>query len=129
MPGPSADAPSRRQSTFARLLSPIADVRPGEIGSVLLMALTMLMLMSAFYMLKTARESLILTQGGAEVKAYVSAGQAVLLLVIVPTINWLASRSDRIRLIRGVTLFCIANLLLFVTFGPSTPRVGIVYFV
>jgi ATP/ADP translocase len=45
-----------------RLLAPVADVRRGEVGSVLLMTLTMLLLLAAYYMLKTAREALILSQ-------------------------------------------------------------------
>ena len=46
-------------------------------------------------MLKTAREVFILTEGGAEVKSYSSAGQAVLLLFLVPAYGAIASRVNR----------------------------------
>ena len=111
-----------------RLLSPVADVRRGEAGSVLLMGLTMLLLLAAYYMLKTAREALILSQGGAEVKTYSSAGQAMLLLLIIPVFSALASRVARAKLVALVTAFFISNVLLFVVFGPGSEFVGIVYF-
>ena len=44
------------------------------------MTLLMFLVLAAYYMLKTAREVFILTEGGAEVKSYSSAGQAILLL-------------------------------------------------
>ena len=48
------------------------------------MGLNLFLVLTAYYMLKTIREALILTEGGAAVKTYSSAGQAVLLLVLVP---------------------------------------------
>ena len=71
----------RPKSPIERLLSPIAEVRREEAASVLVMTLLMFLLLAAYYMLKTAREVFILTEGGAEIKSYSSAGQAVLLLV------------------------------------------------
>ena len=56
------------------------------------MTLLMFLLLAAYYMLKTAREVFILTEGGAEVKSYSSAGQAVLLLGFVPAYGAFASR-------------------------------------
>src|SRR6188474_2852379 len=70
------------KGTLERLLSPIADVRRGEAPSVLLMALTMFLILAGYYLLKTAREIFILSEGGAEVKSYSSAGQALMLLVL-----------------------------------------------
>jgi AAA family ATP:ADP antiporter len=110
------------------LLSPIADVRREEVGSVLLMTLLMFLLLAAYYLLKTAREIFILTEGGAEVKSYSSAGQAVLLLLLVPAYGAFASRVNRVRLVRGVTLFFVGNLLFFVLAVRAGLPVGIAYF-
>ena len=93
------------KTLLERLLSPIADVRRGVAGSALLMALLMFLLLGAYYLLKTAREMFILSEGGAEVKSYSSAGQAILLLGLVPAYGAYASRVNRIRLVRWVTLF------------------------
>src|SRR5215831_12478499 len=99
--------------TLERLLSPFADVRRGETSSVLLMTLTMFLILAAYYMLKTAREVFILSEGGAEVKSYSSAGQALLLLVLVPAYGAFASRVNRVQLVKWVTLFFVGNLALF----------------
>ena len=111
-----------------RLLSPIADVRRGEALSALLMALTMFLILYAYYLLKTAREVFILAEGGAEVKSYSSAGQALLLLGLVPLYGKLASTVNRVQLIQWVTLFFVANLGLFMLALSSGLHIGIVYF-
>src|SRR4051812_44346574 len=111
-----------------RLLSPIADVRRGEALSALLMTATMFLLLSGYYLLKTAREGFILSEGGAEVKSYSSAGQALLLLGLVPAYSALASRVNRITLIQWVTLFFAGNLVLFMLALGGGFRIGIVYF-
>ena len=111
-----------------RLLSPIADVRRGEAVSALLMAATMFLLLGGYYLLKTAREGFILSEGGAEVKSYSSAGQAVLLLLLVPAYGSIASRVNRTQLIQWVTLFFASNLVLFLLALGAGLRVGIVFF-
>ncbi len=116
------------KSLLERALSPIADVRRGEAPSVLLMTLLMFLVLAAYYLLKTAREVFILTDGGAEVKSYSSAGQAVLLLALVPAYGAFASRVNRVRLVTSVTLFFASNLLLFLFAVQAGLRVGIVYF-
>src|SRR5262245_60207997 len=113
----------------ARLLSPIADVRDDEVLSALLMTLTMFLILAGYYLLKTAREQLILSEGGAEVKSYSSAGQALLLLFIVPAYGAFASKVNRVQLIQWVTLFFAANLALFVVALSAGLRIGIVYFI
>jgi len=74
---PSSD---RSQSWIDRSLSLVADVRAGEGAGALLLAANVFALLAFYYVLKTVRESLILSEGGAEVKSYASAGQALLLL-------------------------------------------------
>ena len=80
-------------------------------------------------MLKTIREALILTEGGAAVKTYSSAGQALLLLGLVPAFGVLASRVKRVMLLRAVTVFFIANVILFFLAGVSGLHVGVPFFI
>src|SRR5688500_3251964 len=120
-------SPSRK-SLVERLLSPIADVHRHEAASVLLMTLLMFLLLGAYYLLKTAREVFILTEGGAEIKSYSSAGQAILLLFLVPAYGAFASRVNRVRLVRWVTLFFASNLVLFILAVRAGLHVGIAYF-
>jgi AAA family ATP:ADP antiporter len=111
-----------------RLLSPFADVRRGEAASALLMALTMFLVLAGYYLLKTAREIFILSEGGAEVKSYSSAGQALMLLVLVPAYGAFASRVNRNQLVQWVTLFFAANLVLFLLALGAGMRIGIAFF-
>jgi hypothetical protein len=104
------------KSMLERALSVFADVRAGEGIGVILLAVNVFLLLAGYYLLKTAREALILTEGGAEVKAYSSAAQAVLLIGVVPA--WLApSRVVRINLIAVTSVFFASNLVLFYLFG------------
>ncbi len=123
------DTPLEGGKTWGqRLLAPIADVRRDEVASVLLMTLVMFVILAAYYMLKTAREVFILSEGGAEVKSYSSAGQAILLLFLVPAYGVFASRVNRIQLVQWVTLFFVSHLALFLIALGAGLHIGIVYF-
>ena len=120
--------PDQRRTIGERLISPIADVRRDEVASALLMTLIMFLVLAAYYLLKTAREIFILSEGGAEVKSYSSAGQAILLLALVPAYGAFASRVNRIQLVQWVTLFFAAHLALFLLAIGAGWRVGVPYF-
>src|SRR4029079_16547350 len=124
----AADIGAEDKGLVERLLSPIADVRRGEAASALLMALTMFLILGAYYLLKTAREVFILSEGGAEVKSYSSAGQAVLLLFLVPAYDAFASRVNGWQLLSWVTLFFISHIALFMLVLSAGFRIGIAYF-
>jgi AAA family ATP:ADP antiporter len=111
-----------------RLLSPMAEVHGDEVASVLLLTLLMFLILAAYYFLKTAREVFILSEGGAEVKSYSSAGQALLLLFLVPAYGAFASRVNRVRLVQSVTLFFVLHLAFFLAALGAGLHVGIVYF-
>jgi len=74
------------------------------------------------------REALVLAGGGAEIKSYAAAGQALLLLLAVPCYGWLATRLPRRVLINGVTLFFVACLLLFYLLAQAEVSLGVVFF-
>src|SRR5262245_1105775 len=116
------------KNRLERLMSYMADVRGGEGVTAALLTLNIFLLLSAYYLLKTVREALILTEGGAEVKSYSSAGQALLLLLIVPAYSSFASRVNRLRLINGIFLFFAANLVIFYLAGQAGAKEGVVFF-
>jgi ATP:ADP antiporter, AAA family len=111
-----------------RLLSPLADVRRGETASALLLMLLMFFLLGGYYMLKTAREIFILSEGGAEVKSYASAGQAVLLLGLVPAYGAFASRVNRAQLVTWMPLFFVLHIFVFIVLIRAGVKVGVPYF-
>ncbi len=112
-----------------RFLSFFADVRAGEGVSVLLLSVNVFLLLFAYYVLKTVREALILSEGSAQVKAYSSAGQAALLMIAVPVYGWIGSQVNRIKLLGGLSVFFIVNLLLFWFFGVQGVREGVVFYI
>ena len=118
----------RNKSTLDRALSIFTDVRAGEGASALLLAANVFFLLAFYYVLKTVREALILSEGGAEVKSYSAAGQALLLVVLVPLYGALASRVNRVRLVSGVTLFFASHLIIFYLLGAAGTQIGIAFF-
>jgi ATP:ADP antiporter, AAA family len=96
-----------------RWLRAVADVRPGEARIALTLALTIFLLLTAYYLLKVAREPLILLGGGAEMKAYAAAGQALLLIGVLKGYESIASRMGRMALLTVVLLFFAVNLVVF----------------
>ena len=61
-------------------------------------------------------------------KSYSSAGQALLLLVLVPAYGAFASKVNRERLVTWVTLFFVANVVLFALAYQAGLHIGIAYF-
>ncbi len=97
--------------------------------TVALFATNLFLLLTSYYILKTVREPLILMGGGAEMKSYSAAGQAILLLLVVPLYSRLVNRSDRVTLIRNVTLFFMSNLSIFYLLAlAKMPYLGVAFF-
>jgi len=111
-----------------RFLNLFTEVRAGEGVPAVLLAANVFILLAAYYVLKPVREALILAGGGAEVKSYAAAGQALLLLVAVPLYGGIASRVDRRTLINGVTLFFAACLVLFYLLAQAGIPLGVPFF-
>jgi AAA family ATP:ADP antiporter len=118
------------KSWLDRALSVFSDVRPGEAGTALLMLANIFLILICYSVIKTVREPLILLGGGAEVRSYAAAGQAVLLMGFVPFYSWFASRVDRVKLLVGVTLFFLVNIELFaLAVASGVPYVGVVFYI
>lgn len=112
----------------ARLLRPFTKVHPDEVVTVGLMTTAAVLLLTAYYLLKTVREPLILLQGGAEVKLYARAGQAVLMVGVVHLYGELARRVGRMKLLVIVFLFFISNLAIFALLARAEIVIGLPFF-
>jgi AAA family ATP:ADP antiporter len=117
-----------REHPLEFLLALFGEVRPGEAPTALLLALNVFLLLTAYYLLKVAREPLILLGAGAEVKSYASAGQAFLLVFVSSFYGWLSSRVGRVALIAIVTLFFAMNLVVFWALGTRGVNLGVPFF-
>ena len=113
-----------------RALRLFGDVRAGEGGTVLLMCLNVSLLLVGYYILKTVREPLILLAGGAELKSYAAAAQALALILYVPLYGWVAQRLPRQQFLAAVILFFVGCIQLFF-FGSrmGVPHLGFLFFV
>ena len=100
----------------------------GEAPTALLLTINVFLLLTAYYLLKVAREPLILVGGGAEVKSYASVGQSFLLIGVTSAYSWLASHVGRMALTAYVTLFFIACLLAFWLLGVRGVPLGVPFF-
>ncbi|HWR54355.1 MAG TPA: Npt1/Npt2 family nucleotide transporter [Bryobacteraceae bacterium] len=118
-----------RRTMLDRLLSIFADVRAGEGLGAVLLGLNGFLILTAYYLLKSVRDALILAEAGAEVRAYAAAGQAAVLLLVIPLYSRFASHVNRLKLIEWVTLFFVSHLALFYVFGKAGMRVGVVYYI
>ena len=113
-----------------RALRIFGDVRPGEGVQALLMFSNVFILLLAYYILKTVREPLILTTGGAELKSYAAGAQAAVLLGYVPLYGWLVSSLSRSRLLVTVVLGFVACIQLFFVGGQlGVPYLGFAFYV
>lgn len=117
-----------RERVLPALFRPFSKVEPGEVALVAVMTLSAFLLLTAYYLLKTVREPLILLQGGAEVKLYARAGQAAIMAVFVHFYGELAQRVGRRRLLLIVFLFFISNLVLFAILASTPLQIGLPFF-
>ncbi|HEV7398520.1 MAG TPA: Npt1/Npt2 family nucleotide transporter [Pyrinomonadaceae bacterium] len=113
-----------------RFLGIFGDVRAGEGATVLLMLLNVFLLLVAYYVLKTVREPLILIAGGAQLKSYAAAAQALTLIVYVPVYGWAASKLPRQKFLMAVILFFVACIqFFFIGSKIGIPYLGFIFFV
>ncbi len=125
---PADDSGDPARGWAGRLLRPFAEVRPDEVATALILAITIFTILTAYYLLKVIREPLILLGGGAEVKSYAAAGQALLLLPVLRAHGAIAQRTGRLKLISAVILFCASNLVLFALFFRMGAAIGLPFY-
>jgi AAA family ATP:ADP antiporter len=122
-----------------RALRLFTEVLPGEGRTALLMFANVFLILCAYYLLKPLREGWLAISdvGGLsklELKAYTSFGQTLLLAAVATGYGRLVERWPRGLLITRVTLFCMANVVIFWLVQPDflidhVPGLGFVYYV
>jgi AAA family ATP:ADP antiporter len=118
-----------QHSAYERVLSLFAKIHAGEGRSVIFLFLNSFFLLFAYYLLKPVREALVLAEGGAEVRSYAVAAQAILLLLAIPLYGLLFRGKRRLELLRVITLFFASNLLVFCVLGLLHVNIGIPFFI
>ena len=119
-----------KKTWLDRALSLFTDVRAGEGATALLMLVNVFLLLVCYSVIKTAREPLILLGGGAEVRSYAAAGQALTLMGFVPLYSWFARQVNRGKLLVGVYLFFLVNIELFAAgVAARVPYIGVAFYI
>jgi len=111
-----------------RVLALFAPVKRAELITVLILMVNVFVLLSCYYVLKVVREPLILLGGGAELKAYASAGQTLLLVAVIPAFSWLSNRVSRVRLLTTMQLIFIGCLIAFGVLAQAHAPIGLAFY-
>lgn len=102
------------RSGLEKFLGIVTEVKAGEGVTALLMTFNILLLLTAYYVIKPVREGLILAiEGGPKYKAYLGAAIAIVLLFAVPAYGAIAAKAKKHKLVIGVTLFFVSNLVVW----------------
>jgi AAA family ATP:ADP antiporter len=122
---------AKQLTLLEKIIRLFTPVKPGEGKAALLLLIQAFILLFAYYLLKPARESLLLSENSAEIRSYAVAFQALVLLLLMPAYNVLFRhyKYNRSRIYIWVTLFFISNLLLFYFLGHTDIKLGIVFFI
>ncbi|HXW05592.1 MAG TPA: Npt1/Npt2 family nucleotide transporter [Vicinamibacterales bacterium] len=116
------------RTRLERWLGAFTEVHAGEGPTSLLLAANVFLILMAYYVLKPVREALILGEGSAELKSYMSALQVVLLMFIVPAYGRLVARLPRMRLINVVTAIFAGCLVAFFLAAQAGLPIAVVFF-
>lgn len=116
-------------SRFERVISLFTQVRAGEGRAIVLFSLYSLILMMSYYLFKTMRETLILTEFSAEVRSYATAAITLLLFFVVPLYSVLFRQGNKEQLIRWITLFFASNVLIFYMMGKAGMEFSFLYYI
>ncbi|MGN6110044.1 MAG: NTP/NDP exchange transporter [Kofleriaceae bacterium] len=110
------------------LAAAFSKIRPGEGIAVVILLVDLFLMLTAYYLLKVVREPLILLDGGPAVKSYSAAGQAALLVVLVPAYGALASRVPRMVLVNLVMGLFIATFVGFWVLLQADAPIGVPFY-
>lgn len=129
--GNMADS-SKSPGIVHKILRLFTVIHPGEATTAILLTLNIYLLLAAYYIIKPVRDALILGGQGADIKSYLSAASAIPLIFVIKAFSATASRFPRHKLITGVTLFFVSNLVIFYflsLLNISSAIMGIIFFI
>src|SRR5262245_14964097 len=127
-----------RKGALDRFLSIFADVKAGEGLLAIIMTLNVFLLLNSYYVLKPIRDSLIGNTTlfgieGDQLKSYLGALMAFLLILVVKGYSILTSRVTRIRLLNVTSAFIVVCVLVFYillkVLKLSGPGIAVAYFI
>ncbi|MEH6591257.1 MAG: Npt1/Npt2 family nucleotide transporter [Halioglobus sp.] len=123
----------REFTATERVLSLFTTLRAGEGRVCIQLCAQSFLLMFAYYLLKVIREPMILADGSAELKAYTTAAQALLLMLIVPLFTrlyrHLSGLGRKHHLYRRTLIFFTLNLVGFAVAHALGWPIAIIFYI
>ncbi|MEM9056099.1 MAG: putative Ig domain-containing protein [Pseudomonadota bacterium] len=116
-------------SAAERFFALFTRIRPGEGRGIALLGCGGFLLVCAYYILKTLRESLLLAEFDAETKSYAIATIAVVLFFLVPLYGVLFRHTNRTQLVVVINAFFVVNLLVFFLLRQGGISISFAYYV
>jgi len=105
------------------------DIKNDDGQATVRFAIRLFLILLAYYLMKPVREELILDGGSAQIRSYALAGQAALLLFLVPLYSHVIKRLHGDKLFHIVTVFLAANIALFYFLGSAGIDIGVAFFI
>ena len=115
--------------TFERLLRIFTKVRPGEGRSVALFFLQGFLLLFSYYIIRALREGFILTGHSAAERSHAVALAAGVLMLVIPLYGALRRRFNPEILVPAISVFFVANLVVFYLLWLREIDFGFAFFV
>ncbi len=107
----------------------LTDMKNEDSQATIRFAIRLFLILLAYYLMKPVREELILDGGSAQIRSYALAGQAALLLFLVPIYSHVIKRLHGDQLFHIVTIFLAANIGLFYFLGSAGFDIGVAFFI
>lgn len=117
------------RTRWEKWLGLLSKLRPGEGRGVLLFMSYGFLIMFSYYMLKTLREPLLLTQATAETKSYAYAVIALVLLFVVPAYGAFFRRVSKLQLSLWINATLMAVQFVFYVLSSTGADIGFAYYV
>ena len=115
---------------LANLIGKIwSDFKSPEGKATFQFAVRLFLILLAYYLMKPVREGLILDGGSAVIRSYALAGQAALLLILVPFYSHIIKHLQGDKLFHAVTIFLASNIMLFYFLGSAGYNIGVPFFI
>jgi len=106
-----------------------ADMKGHDGNATIRFAVRLFLILLAYYLMKPVREELVLSGGSAEIRSYALAGQAMILLLLVPFYSQIIKHLHGDRLFQIVTIFLAANIAVFYVLGSAGFNIGVAFFI
>ena len=120
---------SPKLSLLERLLSLVTPVHAGEGRHLLVIMLYAFVLLLIWYLLRSVREAVILTESGAVIRSYATAITAGAFIFLIPVYSAVVKRFEKTRFLQLTSIFFSANLVVFFVVALLDIRFGVAFII